>query len=256
MSSNPPHGELLAGQVAVVTGASSGLGRRFATLLAAHGATVAATARRVDRLEALVDEIAAAGGAAHAVALDVTDAEQITSAIERVTAEVGPIDILVNNAGIPDANYATKLPLELVDQVLDTNVRAPFLLSREVAARMIKDKRGGRIVNISSMGAFNYSGTGAALYSVTKAAVNRMTEALAVEWAAFGINVNAIAPGAFRSEMMDGMLQRMGDFSGQFSRKRLGEPEQLDSTLLYLVSPASEAVTGTVVKVDDGQGAR
>jgi NAD(P)-dependent dehydrogenase (short-subunit alcohol dehydrogenase family) len=256
MSSNPPHSELLAGQVAVVTGASSGLGRRFATLLAAHGATVAATARRVDRLEALVDEIAAAGGAAHAVALDVTDAEQITSAIERVTAEVGPIDILVNNAGIPDANYATKLPLELVDQVLDTNVRAPFLLSREVAARMIKDKRGGRIVNISSMGAFNYSGTGAALYSVTKAAVNRMTEALAVEWAAFGINVNAIAPGAFRSEMMDGMLQRMGDFSGQFSRKRLGEPEQLDSTLLYLVSPASEAVTGTVVKVDDGQGPR
>lgn len=248
--------DLLKGDVALVTGASSGLGRRFAVTLAAHGATVAVTARRVDRLEELVAEIEAAGGSALAVALDVTDAAQIVAAVDRVWDELGPISILVNNAGIPDANYATKLSLELVDAVLDTNVRAPFLLSREVAERMIKNKSGGRIVNISSMGAFNYSGGGAALYSVSKAAVNRMTEALAVEWAAFGINVNAIAPGAFRSEMMDGMLERMGDFTPRLPRKRLGEPDQLDSTLLYLVSPASEAVTGTVVKVDDGQGAR
>ena len=105
---------------------------------------------------------------------------------------------------------------------------------------MIMEKRPGRIVNISSMGAFSYGGQGAALYSVTKAAVNRMTEALAVEWAGFGINVNAIAPGAFRSEMMDGMIERVGDVSRHFPRKRLGEPEQLDSTLLYLVSPESE----------------
>jgi NAD(P)-dependent dehydrogenase (short-subunit alcohol dehydrogenase family) len=106
------------------------------------------------------------------------------------------------------------------------------------------------------MGAFNYGGGAAALYSVTKAAVNRMTEALAVEWAGFGINVNAIAPGAFRSEMMDGMLERLGDITAHFPRKRLGEPPQLDSTLLYLVSPDSEAVTGTVIKVDDGQSSR
>ena len=249
--------DLLRGDVALVTGASSGLGRRFALTLARHGATVAATARRVDKLEELVAEITAAGGTALAVGLDVTDAAQITSAVDRVWSELGPITILVNNAGIPDANYATKLPLDVVDQVLDTNVRAPFLLSREVASRLIKEQRGGRMVNISSMGAFSYArGGAAALYSVTKAAVNRMTEALAVEWAGFGINVNAIAPGAFRSEMMDGMLSRMGDFTGQFPRKRLGEPEQLDSTLLYLVSPASEAVTGTVIKVDDGQGGR
>ena len=256
-SPEPFPSDLLRGDVALVTGASSGLGRRFALTLARHGATVAATARRVDKLEELVAEITDAGGTALAVGLDVTDAAQITSAVDRVWSELGPISILVNNAGVPDANYATKLPLDAVDQVLDTNVRAPFLLSREVAARLIKEQRGGRMVNISSMGAFSYGrGGAAALYSVTKAAVNRMTEALAVEWAGFGINVNAIAPGAFRSEMMDGMLSRMGDFTGQFPRKRLGEPEQLDSTLLYLVSPASEAVTGTVIKVDDGQGSR
>ena len=253
-TSFPP--DLLKGDVAIVTGASSGLGRRFALTLAAHGATVAVTARRVDRLEELVAEIEAAGGSAVAVGLDVTDAAQIVSAVDRVWNELGAVSILVNNAGIPDANYATKLSLEMVDAVLDTNVRAPFLLSREVGARMIKNKSGGRIVNISSMGSFNYAGGGAALYSVSKAAVNRMTEALAVEWAAFGINVNAIAPGAFRSEMLDGMLERIGDITPRLPRKRLGEPEQLDSTLLYLVSPASEAVTGTVVRVDDGQGSR
>jgi NAD(P)-dependent dehydrogenase (short-subunit alcohol dehydrogenase family) len=114
----------------------------------------------------------------------------------------------------------------------------------------------GRIVNIASMAAYEYGGQGAALYSITKAGVVRATEALAVEWARFGINVNGIAPGAFSSEMMDGMLQRMGDISRGFPRQRIADPAQLDSTLLYFVSPASDAVTGTVVKVDDGQSRR
>ena len=112
------------------------------------------------------------------------------------------------------------------------------------------------MVNISSMGARQYSGQGAALYSITKAGVERMTETLAVEWARFGINVNAIAPGAFSSEMMDGMLSRMGDITKGFPRKRLGDPSQLDSTMLFLVSPSSEFVTGTVILVDDGQSPR
>jgi NAD(P)-dependent dehydrogenase (short-subunit alcohol dehydrogenase family) len=145
---------------------------------------------------------------------------------------------------------------ELIDQVLDTNLRGPWILSCEVARRLIAAKAPGRMVNISSIGAFDYSGGGAALYSVTKAAINRMTETLAVEWSRFDINVNAIAPGAFSSEMMDGMLERMGDITRAFPRKRLGDPSQLDSTLLYLVSPASEFVTGTVIKVDDGQSGR
>jgi NAD(P)-dependent dehydrogenase (short-subunit alcohol dehydrogenase family) len=246
----------LSGQVALVTGATSGLGRRFALVLAASGASVAAAGRRVDRLEELADEIRGAGGTCVPVPLDVTDAEQLVQAVDRAEAELGPVDILVNNAGIPDAQYATRMSTELIDRVLDTNLRGPFLLACEVARRMIARKAPGRIVNISSMGAYNYGGGGAALYSITKAAIDRMTETLAVEWASFNINVNSIAPGAFASEMMDGMLSRMGDITKAFPRKRLGDPSQLDSTLLYLVSPSSEFVTGTVCKVDDGQTAR
>jgi NAD(P)-dependent dehydrogenase (short-subunit alcohol dehydrogenase family) len=112
------------------------------------------------------------------------------------------------------------------------------------------------MVNISSIGAFRYEGNGAALYSITKAGIARMSEALAVEWARYHINVNAIAPGAFSSEMMDGMMERMGDITRGMPRKRIGDPAQLDSTLLYLCGPASDAVTGTVIKVDDGQSSR
>jgi hypothetical protein len=146
------------------------------------------------------------------------------------------VTILVNDAGMPDAQYATKMSPEFVDEVIATNVRAPWLLSCEVARRLIALKEAGRIVNISSMGAFLYAGNGAALYAVTKAAVNRMTEVLAVEWAKFHINVNAIAPGAFESEMMAGMIDRQGDVRRYFPRKRLGEPAQLDSTLLSRVA--------------------
>jgi NAD(P)-dependent dehydrogenase (short-subunit alcohol dehydrogenase family) len=184
------------------------------------------------------------------------DAERCIAVVGEVEAQLGPVSILVNNAGIPDAQRAHKMSLELIDRVLDTNLRGPFVLSCEVARRLIDQQLPGRMVNISSVGAFSYGGNGAALYSITKAAIIRMTEALAVEWARYNINVNAIAPGAFASEMMDGMLQRIGDITPAFPRKRLGDPAQLDSTLLFLVSPSSEFVTGTFVKADDGQGGR
>mgnify|MGYP001484273898 CR=1 FL=1 len=232
----------LTGRVALVTGASSGLGYRFARTVAAAGAKVAVTARRVDRLEEL--------------ALDLADAESLVQAVAHATEALGLVDILVNNAGIPDAQRAHKMSLELTDAVLDTNVRGPWLLANEVARGLIAAERPGRIVNISSVGAFTYSGNGAALYSVSKMAIHRMTEVLAVEWARYHINVNGIAPGAFASEMMDGMLARMGDITQYFPRKRLLDPALLDSTLLFLLSPASEAVTGTTIKVDDGQGSR
>lgn len=246
----------LSGQTALVTGASSGLGLRFARVLAACGAKVALAARRLDRLEALADEIRAQGGQATPIQMDATDAGQLTASVEKAQAELGLVTILVNNAGIPDAQRAHKMPLELIDRVIDINIRAPYVLSCEVARRLIEAKRPGRIVNIASSAAYDYGGNGAALYSISKAAVVRMTETLAVEWARFDINVNAIAPGAFESEMMDGMLQRMGDISQHFPRKRIGNPAQLDSTLLYLVGPASDAVTGTSIRVDDGQGSR
>lgn len=244
----------LTGQTALVTGASAGLGQRFARVLAKAGAKVALTARRVDKLEALAAEIRASGGVAEVFALDVTDAARCEAVVAEAEAKLGPVTILVNNAGMPDAQRAHKMPLDLIDKVLDTNVRAPFILACAVARRLIALKTGGRIVNISSMSGFFYDGNGAALYSVTKAAMTRMVEALAVEWAGYNINVTGIAPGVFKSEMMDGMVERIGTpFWEAFPRKRMGEAPQLDSTLLYLVSPASECVTGTVIRVDDGQ---
>lgn len=252
-----PNNDLqLSGQVALVTGASSGLGNRFARVLAASGAKVAIAARRMEKLEELAADIRKAGGTALPISLDVTDADQLVAAVAKAEAELGTVSILVNNAGIPDAQRAHKMSLELIDRVLDINVRAPFILSTEVARRLLAVKKPGRIINIASMAAFHYSGNGAALYSVSKAAVARMTEALAVEWSSAGINVNAIAPGAFESEMMDGMLSRMGDIAQHFPRKRIGSAAQLDSTLLFLASTASDAVTGTVIRVDDGQTPR
>lgn len=246
----------LTGRVALVTGASSGLGWRFAKVLAKQGAKVAVSGRRLERLEALVAEIKADGGEAAAFPVDVADAEAMIAMVGKIQDHFGVVDILVNNAGIPDAQRAHKMSLELIDKVMDVNLRGPFVLSCEVARRLIEAKLPGRMVNIASVAAFEYRGGGAALYSITKAGVIRMTEALAVEWARFHINVNAIAPGAFASEMMDGMLSRMGDITKGFPRQRLGDPAQMDSTLVYLVSPASEFVTGTFIKIDDGQGGR
>lgn len=246
----------LTGQVALVTGATSGLGRRFARVLAAAGAQVIGTGRRKERLDEMVAEITADGGNAVGVEMDMTDTDSILSGFEAAEAAFGTITILVNNAGIPDAQRAHKMSVDLIDRVFDTNLRGPYVLSTTMAKRLIDQKLPGRQINIASISASNYDGHGAALYSITKAGMVRMTEVLAVEWARNHINVTGIAPGAFHSEMMDGMLERMGDFSGATPRKRLGRPDQLDSTLLYLCSPASDAVTGTVIKVDDGQSSR
>jgi NAD(P)-dependent dehydrogenase (short-subunit alcohol dehydrogenase family) len=246
----------LEGQVALVTGATSGLGWRFAQVLAAQGAPVAVMGRRGDRLEALAAEIAARGGTTLALPLDISVPGGLAPAFDQIEAAFGPVSILVNNAAIPDAQYATKMSIELIDDVIATNLRAPFLLSCEVARRLMAARRPGRIVNVSSMGAHHYRGEGSSLYSTTKAALERMTEALAIEWAPFHVNVNAIAPGAFATEMLEAMVQRYGPISGSFPRQRLGHPAQLDSTLLYLVSPSSEFVTGTIIKVDDGQNPR
>jgi len=246
----------LTGQVAFVTGTTSGLGRRFADVLAACGAKVAISGRRADRLEEHAAELRARGTEVAVVQLDMTDSQAVKDSVATVEQQLGPITILVNNAGIPDAQRAHKMSLDLIDSVIDTNLRGPYVLSCEVASRLIELKLPGRMVNLSSIAYRNYSGNGAALYSTTKAAIARMTEALAVEWARNHINVNAIAPGAFHSEMMDGMVKRIGDIAAHFPRKRICDPALMDSTLLYLVSPASEAVTGVVIEIDDGQGPR
>lgn len=249
----------LGGQVALVTGASSGLGERFALTLAANGARVAVAARRADRLAALVARIRDQGQFATAIELDVNDAEAIPAAVDLAAAELGaPVQILVNNAGLGVTRASVELEIENIDAMLGINVRAPYLLAREVARRLIEAGLPGRIVNISSIGAFVYDGSvPAALYSITKTATARMAEVLAVEWARHHINVNAIAPGFFHSEMSAPLIAAHGEeIVARMPRGRYGEPHQLDSTLLYLVSPESEFVTGTCIKVDDGQMSR
>lgn len=245
----------LTGRVALVTGASSGLGRRFARVLAACGAQVIVCARRYDRLLELVAEIEADGGSALALSLDARDASNIIEVFDQGQGHFGVVDILINNAGISDADYATRLSLDKVDAVIDTNFRAPFLLSCEFSRRLIDAGQPGRIVNLSSIGAYSYnSHSAAALYSATKAGIARLTETLAIEWARYGINVNAIAPGLFRSEMSAAHLDAVGEkILKPMPRQRVGQPWQLDSTLLYLVSPSSDFVTGTCVIVDDVQ---
>ena len=246
----------LAGKVALITGTTSGLGWRFARVLASRGAKVVLTGRRSERLESLAKEIRDAGGACEPIVFDITQPEEIPQLLDRAESALGPVDMLINNAGIPDAQRAHKMSDALVDAVFSTNLIGPYKLSCEVARRLIAAKTPGRMVNISSVAGFNYAGNGAALYSITKSAIIRMTEALAVEWARYHINVNAIAPGAFTSEMMDGMLERMGDITQHFPRGRLGDPAQMDSTLLYFLSADSEFVTGTYIKIDDAQGPR
>ena len=249
----------LSGEVAIVTGATSGLGDRFARVLAAQGAAVAVTGRRAERLDALVADIEAAGGTALPVVCDMSDMAQVEALTDTVEAALGAPTILINNAGIADGQLATKMDPAFMERLMTINLTAPFLLAREVAKRLIKAKRPGRIVNIASVAAYQYDGNGAALYSTSKAAIARMTETLAVEWSRFHVNVNAIAPGLVKSEMTDGMAQRMKageqaeDFAAHTRRKRVPTPDWLDSTLLYLVDPDSHAVTGTVIVVDDGQ---
>lgn len=248
----------LTGRVALVTGAAGALGQRFAHTLADHGAAVAVADVRTEQLRAVHNELASRYQARSVAALlDLTAADSFADVVNRIEDELGPVDILINNAGINDANRPQRLALDIISRVIATNLEGPFALTCEIAKRLINRKQSGRIVNMSSIAAFCYSHTTASpVYSITKAAVARMTEVLAVEWAKYDINVNAIAPGLFMSEMTAGMIERVGDPSKAFPRKRIGRPDQLDSTLLYLLSPASECVTGTVIKVDDGQKPR
>jgi NAD(P)-dependent dehydrogenase (short-subunit alcohol dehydrogenase family) len=248
----PPPSADLAGQVAFVTGATSGLGWRFAQVLANAGADVAIAGRRRERLAELAPIIESLGRRCLSVPLDVTVEDELERAVD-TAAGLGLVTMLVNNAGIPDAKRAHRMPIDLIDSVIATNLRGPYRLACEVAKRLIDAERPGRIVNISLMAAYHYDGNGASLYATTKAAVNRMTETLAVEWARHHINVNAIAPGVIDSEMTAAGIERVGDPAPAFPRGRIGDASHLDSTLLYLTAPSSEFITGTIIRVDDGQ---
>ncbi len=244
----------LTGKVALVTGATSGLGRRFALILAKSGAAVAITGRRVDRLETLKSEIEAMGGKALAIALDVTDPTSITACVDAAEQGLGPVNILVNNAGMNVEALAHEVTPEGYDTMFDTNVRGAFFMAQAVGTRMIARGEGGRIINIASIGAFTQL-PGLAIYTMTKAAIAMMTKSLAKEWARKQINVNAICPGFIETELNSYWFQSEG---GQkqiktFPRRRLGTESDLDGTLLLLASDHSRFITGSLFTADDGQ---
>ena len=244
----------LDGKVALVTGASSGLGLRFAKVLAKAGASVALAARRTDRLAGIEREIEAEGGKAISLKLDVTSARSVADAFEATEGALGPVDILINNAGMNIEARAVDLPETEYDRMMDTNVKGAFLMAQQAAKRMIARKAPGRIVNIASIGAFTVL-PGLAVYCMSKAAIAMMTRALAREWATRQINVTGICPGYIATELN---ADWFGSEGGQkqiagFPRRRLGVEADLDGTLLLLCSDAGRIMTGTLVTVDDGQ---
>ena len=244
----------LTGRTAFVTGASSGLGRHFAKVLAGAGAAVAVSARRTDRLRELCAEIEQRGGRSAAVALDVTDEARITSALDEAEAALGPIDILVNNAGMNVPGAVLDLAVGDFDKMIATDLRAPFLLSRELGRRLIARKQRGRIVNIGSIGSFRVLPGGTA-YCMAKAGLAMMTQCLAREWARYEITVNAICPGYIETELNDTWFnsEKGKEQIREFPRRRLQQAEDLDGLLLLLASDASRAITGSILTVDDAQ---
>ena len=238
------------GRVALVTGGTRGIGEAVSVALKNAGRFVVANYAGNEHAAADFQERTSI----QVKRFDVSDSDATETAIRDIEAKFGPIEILVNNAGITRDGTIHRMDRAQWQAVIDTNLSGCFNCSRSVIEGM-RERSFGRIVNIGSINgqAGQY---GQVNYAAAKSGIHGFTKALAQEGAAKGITVNAIAPGAFSSEMMDGMLERMGDIAQHFPRKRICDPAQLDSSLLYFLSPASEAVTGTFVKVDDGQGAR
>lgn len=253
----------LAGRVALVTGASSGLGMQFAKTLAQSGCAVVLAARRIERLKTLRAEIEAEGGDAHVVGLDVSDPVSIRAAVAHAETEMGAIDILVNNSGVSTTQKLVDVTPADYDRVMDTNTRGAFFMAQEVAKRMIARSKGeapgtfagGRIVNIASMAGLRVLSQ-IGVYAMSKAAVVHMTKAMALEWGRYGINVNAICPGYIDTEINHHHWQTEAGkkLVNLLPRKRVGQPQDLDAVLMMLCAKESHFVNGAIIAADDGFG--
>ena len=237
----------------LVTGASSGLGQHFATFLAGAGARVTLAARREAALVQTVGDIRAANGQAHSVVMDVTDAGSIGRAFERAEEGFGPVTVLVNNAGVTATRAALELDESAWDSVIDTNLKGVWLAAQEAARRLVRHKLGGSIVNIASILGLRVAG-GLVPYAISKAGVVQMTKALALEWARYGIRVNALAPGYIETELNSDFFA--GDAGKalikRIPQRRLGKASELDGPLLLLASDAGSYMTGSVIAIDGG----
>ena len=238
----------LAGQTALVTGATSGIGRAVAELLAQHGAEVVAHGRDPRRGAELVDAIIVAGGSARFVAADLGDARDV----ERLAREAGEVDILVNNAGIYELTPTLATTAESFDRHFAVNTRAPFQLVAAVVPHMI-ERGAGTIVNISSTAATTVAPVGAA-YGASKAALELLTRYWATEFGAAGIRVNGVASGPVRTPGTEPMLAAVGDaVADMTARGRIGDPAEVAEVVLFLVRSASSFVNGTVVGAHGGE---
>ena len=243
----------LTGKVALVTGASSGLGVRFAEVLADNGAAVALVARRADRLDALKTQIEKSGGRSIAVEADVRDRKAMALAYGAAEQAFGTVTVLINNAGVVHSDRAIELTEEEWRRVLSTNLDAVFYWAQEAARRMLAAGKGGAIVNIASVLGFSPD-KGVVAYATAKAGVIQLTKALAIELAFKGIRVNAIAPGWIVTEINSEYLAGPGAaMTRQIPMGRFGDPRDLDGPLLLLASDAGRYMTGTTIVTDGGQ---
>ncbi len=242
----------LSGKVALVTGASAGLGVHFARCLGAAGASLVLAARRADRLKSLQADLARQKVSAKAVEIDVKFAASISAALEAA----GPIDIVINNAGISIVKPALEMPEEDWDSVVDTNLRGAWLVAQGAAKRWVADKRPGCIVNIASILGLRTIGQ-VAPYNASKAGLIHLTRVLAMEWARHRIRVNAICPGYIETEMNSEFWKTPGGqrLIERIPQRRIGKPEHLDGALLLLASAAGDFMTGSVITVDGGHTA-
>jgi NAD(P)-dependent dehydrogenase (short-subunit alcohol dehydrogenase family) len=248
----------LWGRTVLIAGASSGIGAGFARALAAADAQVVLGARRLDRVTALAADINGSGGAALAVALDVTDEASIAAAYDAAESRFGTVNSVVANAGLGTGGRATDVPASGLQQVLDTNLLGTYLVAREGARRMIASgsplREDGRIVLVGSITA-EQNGTGDAMYAATKAGLAHLARQFAREWVRQGINVNTLQPGWIPTDINQNWFaspRGQADIAA-LHRRRLLEPDALDDMLIYLLSDRARQITGATFTIDDGQ---